>query len=164
MKLCLQRGAYQLADIKRTYRLVQTLSPPAGNSNILMWLLRLSLTLKLSRILLFIVRLIRLFFPPDHLHRARPTRASSARLPMSYCTQKQERRRVATGHFSLPPAPSAAAKDQRSAFDDATPLLCFCSGAEKPTPRLLGARCPSNKDTHTARRCRLSGLWREGTS
>lgn len=45
----------------------------------------------------------------------------------------------------LPPAPSATAKDQRSASDDATPLLCFCSGAEKPAPRLLGARCPRTK-------------------
>lgn len=40
VKLCRQRGAHQLADIKRSYRLVQTASPPAGNSNVLMWLLR----------------------------------------------------------------------------------------------------------------------------
>lgn len=39
-KLCLQRGAYQLPDIKHTSKLVQTISPPAGNSNILLWLLR----------------------------------------------------------------------------------------------------------------------------
>lgn len=37
-KLCLQRGAYQLPDIKHTYKLVQTISPPAGNSNILICL------------------------------------------------------------------------------------------------------------------------------
>lgn len=62
VKLCLRRGAYQLADIKRTYRLEQTISP-AGNSNILMWLLRASLAFKL-RILFFTVGLIWLFFFP----------------------------------------------------------------------------------------------------
>lgn len=39
-KLCLQRGAYQLPDVKRTYKLVQTYALSAGKSNILMWLLR----------------------------------------------------------------------------------------------------------------------------
>lgn len=60
VKLCLQRGDYQLPDIKHTYKPVQTISPPAGDSNILMWLLRPASLL--SRILFFIVGLICLFF------------------------------------------------------------------------------------------------------
>lgn len=69
VKLCLQQGAYQLADIKRTYRLVQTISP-AGNSNTDVAFLA-SLTFKLSRILFFTV----VWFDPalfslNELHRA----------------------------------------------------------------------------------------------
>lgn len=49
----------------------------------------------------------------------------------------------------LPPAPSSTAKDQRSTSDDATPLLCFCSGAEKPAPRLPGARPLEQRHPHS---------------
>lgn len=74
VKLCLQPAAYQLADIKRTYRLLQTISPPAGNSNILMWLLRPA-SLKPSRILFFTDPAL---FSLNGLLGARQTCASSA--------------------------------------------------------------------------------------
>lgn len=57
----LQRAAYQLPDIKHTYKPGQTISPPAGNSNTLMWLWR-PRTFKLSGILFFIIGFIPLLF------------------------------------------------------------------------------------------------------
>lgn len=63
-----------------------------------------SLTFKLSRILFFTVCLIRLFFLL--MNSIGPGRhETAARLPMSYCPQKQERRRVSAGRPPHPPSP-----------------------------------------------------------